>query len=69
MTKNNRILFILVFIGSLLSYSAMYAAPSPWEREEGEPSSILSQIECNNTTLISLRTEAEARKLENRTGI
>ena len=69
MTKNNRILFILVFIGSLLPYSAMYAAPSPWERAGGEASSILSQIERNNTTLIALRTETEARKLENRTGI
>ena len=69
MTKNNRILFILVFIGSLLPYSAMYAAPSPGERAGGEASSILSQIERNNTTLIALRTEAEARKLENRTGI
>ena len=29
----------------------------------------LSSIERNNTTLIALRTEAEARKLENRTGI
>ena len=31
--------------------------------------SLLSRIEQNNTTLIALRTEAEARKLENRTGI
>ena len=37
--------------------------------DRGEPSSLLSQIEENNTTLIALRTEAEARKLENRTGI
>ena len=29
----------------------------------------LERIEQNNTTLIALRTEAEARKLENRTGI
>ena len=29
----------------------------------------LERIEKNNTTLIALRTEAEARKLENRTGI
>ena len=30
---------------------------------------LLDSIESNNTTLIALRTEAEARKLENRTGI
>ena len=30
---------------------------------------VLDSIEANNTTLIALRTEAEARKLENRTGI
>ncbi len=30
---------------------------------------ILDSIESNNTTLIALRTEAEARKLDNRTGI
>ena len=66
--KFNCILFILVFIGSLLPRSAMYAAPSPWERAGGE-ASLLSLIEQNNTTLIALRTEAEARKLENRTGI
>ena len=66
--KFNCILFILVFIGSLLPCSAMYAAPSPWERAGGE-ASLLSLIEQNNTTLIALRTEAEARKLENRTGI
>ena len=29
----------------------------------------LSKVEQNNTTLIALRAEAEARKLENRTGI
>ena len=34
-----------------------------------EARSLLSTIESNNTTLIALRTEAEARKLENRTGI
>ena len=66
--KFNCILFILVFIGSLLPCSAMYAAPSPWERAGGE-ASLLSLIEKNNTTLIALRTEVEARKLENRTGI
>ena len=32
-------------------------------------SEVLDSIEKNNTTLIALRTEAEARKLENRTGI
>ena len=67
--KYNRILFILILIGSLLKHTAMYAAPSPWERAGGEASSLLSQIEENNTTLIALRTETEARKLENRTGI
>ena len=36
--------------------------------DRGE-ASLLSSIERNNTTLIALRTEAEARKLENRTGI
>ena len=30
---------------------------------------LLDSIESNNTTLITLRTEAEARKLDNRTGI
>ena len=34
-----------------------------------EARSLLSAIEQNNTTLIALRTEAEARKLKNRTGI
>ena len=66
--KYNRILFILIFISSLLKYTAMSAAPSP--RGEGwDEASLLSSIEQNNTTLIALRTEAEARKLENRTGI
>lgn len=36
---------------------------------DGGEASLLSSIERNNTTLIALRTEAEARKLENRTGI
>lgn len=67
--KYNRILFILVFIGSLLPYTAMSAAPSPLGEGWGEASSLLSQIEKNNTTLKALRTEAEARKLDNRTGI
>ena len=67
--KFNRILFILIFIGSSLKYAAMSAAPSPRERAGGEAFSLLSRIEKNNTTLIALRTEAEARKLENRTGI
>ncbi|MBR3859693.1 MAG: TolC family protein [Bacteroidaceae bacterium] len=67
--KYNRILFTIVFIASSLGYTAMYAAPAPWERVGGEASSLLSQIEKNNTTLKALRTEAEARKLENRTGI
>ena len=35
----------------------------------GCEASLLQQIEQNNTTLIALRVEAEARKLENRTGI
>ena len=30
---------------------------------------LMDSIESNNTTLIALRTEAEARKLDNRTGI
>ena len=67
--KFNRILFILIFIGSSLKYTAMSAAPSPQERAGGEAFSLLFRIEKNNTTLIALRTEAEARKLENRTGI
>lgn len=67
--KYNRILFTIVFIALSLGYTAMYATPSPRERAGGEASSLLSQIEENNTTLIALRTEAEARKLENRTGI
>ena len=66
--KFNRILFILIFIGSSLKYTAMSAAPSPRERAGGE-ASLLSRIEQNNTSLIALRTEAEARKVENRTGI
>ena len=48
--------------------TAMSAAPSFWVRTGGE-TSILDSVESNNTTLIALRTEAEARKLENRTGI
>ena len=36
---------------------------------DGGEAFLLSSIERNNTTLIALRTEAEARKLENRTGI
>ena len=66
--KYNRILFILIFISSLLKYTAMSAAPSPFGEGWGD-ASLLSSIEQNNTTLIALRTEAEARKLENRTGI
>ena len=38
-------------------------------QEVGMDNSQLERIEKNNTTLIALRTEAEARKLENRTGI
>ena len=38
-------------------------------RVSGGEASLLSRIEKNNTTLIALRTEAEARKVENRTGI
>ena len=66
--KYNRILFILIFISSLLKYTAMSAAPSPLGEGWGE-ASLLSSIEQNNTTLIALRAEAEARKLDNRTGI
>ena len=65
--KYNRILFILIFISSLLKYTAMSAAPSPLG-EGWDEASLLSSIEQNNTTLIALRTEAEARTLENRTG-
>lgn len=39
------------------------------QNTDGGEASLLSSIERNNTTLIALRTEAEARKLENRTGI
>ena len=39
------------------------------QNTDGEEDFLLSSIERNNTTLIALRTEAEARKLENRTGI
>ena len=66
--KYNRILFIPIFISSLLKYTAMSAAPSPFGEGWGE-ASLLSSIEQNNTTLIALRAEAEARKLDNRTGI
>lgn len=66
--KYNRILFILIFISSLLKYTAMSAAPSSFGEGWGE-ASLLGSIEQNNTTLIALRAEAEARKLDNRTGI
>ena len=66
--KYNRIIFTIVFICSLLKHTAMPAAPSPLERAGGE-ASLLDSIESNNTTLTALRTETEARKLENRTGI
>ena len=66
--KYNRILFILILIGSLLKHTAMSAAPSPLG-EGWVEASLLSSIEQNNTTLIALRADAEARKLENRTGI
>ena len=39
------------------------------QNTDGGEASLLSSIERNNTTLMALRTEAEARKLENRTGI
>lgn len=39
------------------------------QNTDGGEDFLLSSIERNNTTLIALRTEAEARKLENRTGI
>ena len=39
------------------------------QNTDGGEAFLLSSIERNNTTLIALRTEAEARKLENRTGI
>lgn len=39
------------------------------QNTDGGEDFFLSSIERNNTTLIALRTEAEARKLENRTGI
>ena len=68
MTKYNRILSILVFIGSLLPYTAMSAVPSPLGEGRGE-APILSSIEQNNTTLKALRADAEARKLATRTGI
>ncbi len=66
--KYNRILFELLFISSLLSYTVMSAAPSPLGKEWWEVS-LLQEIEQNNTTLITLRAEVEARKLENRTGV
>ena len=39
------------------------------QNTDGGEASLLGSIEHNNTTLSALRTEAEARKLENRTGI
>ena len=39
------------------------------QNTDGGEASLLGSIERNNTTLSALRTEAEARKLENRTGI
>ena len=71
--KHHRIIIVLAAMLSVLVINgqniAMSAAPSLRGRAGGEASSLLDSIEQNNTTLIALRTEAEARKLENRTGI
>ena len=63
-----RLIFIIVFISSLLNHTAMSAAPSLHGEGWGE-ASLLDSIEANNTTLIALRAEVESRKLENRIGI
>ena len=51
---------IVIALVAMCSFMASYGQGS---------ASLLQSIEQNNTTLIALRTEAEARKLENRTGI
>ena len=71
--KHHRIIISIAIALSVLTINgqdtAISAAPSPWAGAGGEASSFLDSIESNNTTLIALRAEAEARKLENRTGI
>ena len=69
--KLHRIIIALVATLSVLTINGQSTemSESPlFGRGMGE-APILDSIESNNTTLIALRTEAEARKLENRTGI
>ncbi len=69
--KLHRIIIVLAAVLSVLAINGQNTAMSEsplFGRGMGE-APILDSIESNNTTLIALRTEAEARKLDNRTGI
>ena len=69
MAKYKSVFSIIALSISFFANIQSFAMPvSPSLGGVGE-ASLLSRIEQNNTTLIALRTEAEARKLENRTGI
>mgnify|MGYP003291232774 CR=1 FL=1 len=57
----HRFIIAIVVVLSVLTVSG--------QNTDGGEDFLLSSIERNNTTLIALRTEAEARKLESRTGI
>lgn len=76
--KNYRAIFTIPLLAIFLAVSATPVTPSPFGEGWGEASSspfeeglgeALQSIESNNTTLKALRAEAEARKLDNRTGI
>ena len=64
--------FFVMVMSVSLSVNAQVStisAASSMECEGGEVSSLLKEIETNNTTLVTLRAEVEAQKLANRTGI
>ena len=68
--KHHRIIISIAIALSVLTINGQTAAmPASPLLGRGMGESILDSIEANNTTLIALRAEAEARKLDNRTGI
>lgn len=69
--KYNRsvIALIVVLHAFVLSGQTTGMLASPLCERGRSESSVLDSVEANNTTLIALRAEVEARKLDNRTGI
>lgn len=62
----------IVFVALLHTFALSAQSTEVLETSSGSrgvQEAILDSIEANNTTLIALRAEAEARKLDNRTGI